>query len=163
MYRDAYLETEVLSASPVQLVEMLYRGAIESIDKAVSAIQSQDIAARNHSINRAHAIVNELAMSLDHTHGGDLSRQLAELYDYVQRKLGEANFSQQAAPLQEARGLLVSLLEAWAAVGQAVQSGAGAATALSGRSGGSTDRFADYGAGEGAGVDLEYAHVDSLG
>jgi flagellar secretion chaperone FliS len=105
MYRDAYLETEVLSASPVQLVEMLYRGAIESIDKAVSAIQSHDIAVRNHSINRAHAIVNELASSLDHTHGGDLSRQLTELYDYIQRKLGEGNFSQQAAPLLEARGL----------------------------------------------------------
>jgi flagellar secretion chaperone FliS len=163
MYRDAYLETEVLSASPVQLVEMLYRGAIESIDNSLSAIQRHDIAARNHSINRAHAIVNELATSLDHTHGGDLSRQLTELYDYIQRKLGEANFSQQMAPLQEARGLLVSLVEAWAAIGHAAPSGAGATDAFSGRVPGSANRLVDYGAGEGRSVDLKYAHVDSLG
>src|SRR5688500_16237702 len=116
MYRDAYLETEVLSASPIQLVEILYRAAIESIGKAIAAIEERDIAERARQISRAQGIVSELATSLDHSSGARLSQDLVELYDYMQRRLAQANIEQQAAPLREVQKLLVTLSEAWAAI-----------------------------------------------
>ncbi len=116
MYRNAYLETEVLSASPVQLIEMLYRGAIQALQNAVQAIEGADIVERSRSLTRAQSILTELAQSLNHSQGGKLSEDLAELYDYMQRRLGQANFEQLAGPVREVQALLVTLLEAWTSI-----------------------------------------------
>jgi flagellar secretion chaperone FliS len=116
MYRDAYLETEILSASPVRLVELLYRGAIEAARGARTAVEHGQIAERNRQIARAQAILCELALSLDHDRGGPLSRDLVELYDYMQRRLNEANAQQRAEQIDEVRGLLETLLESWVAL-----------------------------------------------
>jgi flagellar protein FliS len=115
MYRNAYLETEILSANPMQLVELLYRGAIDSVQKALAALERGDIAGRNGQITRVQAILTELTLSLDHGQGAGISRELAELYDYMQRRLNEANATQTAEPLLEVRKLLETLLEAWIA------------------------------------------------
>ena len=61
----------------------------------------------------------ELATSLDHERGGEISQRLALLYDYIQRRLLEANLQQSDAPLAEVLGLLSTLSEAWAGVRKA--------------------------------------------
>jgi flagellar secretion chaperone FliS len=116
MYRDAYLETEILSASPVRLVELLYRGAIESLRGARSAVENRQIAERNRLITKGQAILAELALSLNHERGGQLSKELVELYDYMQRRLNEANANQSGEPLDEVCRLLETLLEGWLAL-----------------------------------------------
>ena len=116
MYRDSYLETEILSASPMRLVELLYRGAIEAVRQARNAVDASNIAERNRQIARAHAILSELLSSLDHGRGGALSLELAELYDYMQRRLNDANFEQTTGPIEEVRRLLETLLDAWTTV-----------------------------------------------
>src|SRR4051812_36673111 len=88
---DAYLESRVESADPVQLVRMLYQGAIGSVREARSHLSKGDIAERSRAISKAHAIVTELLVSLDHERGGEISMRLARLYDYMQRRLLEAN------------------------------------------------------------------------
>lgn len=110
---DAYLEAEVLNADPVQLVRLLYRGAIEAVGAARQHVRAGRIAERSKQITRATEIVAELAQSLDHEQGGDLSRRLAGLYDYVQHLLVEANVKQVEPPLAEAEKLLTTLAEAW--------------------------------------------------
>lgn len=116
MYRDSYLETEILSASPMRLVELLYRGAIEAVRQARNAVDGSNIAERNRQIARAHAILSELLSSLDHGRGGALSLELAELYDYMQRRLNDANFEQTTGPIEEVRRLLETLLDAWTTI-----------------------------------------------
>ena len=54
--------------------------------------------------------------ALDLENGGQLSRRLAQLYDYMQCRLMEANFEQRAEPLNEVVGLLSTLLEGWSKV-----------------------------------------------
>ena len=108
-----YLESEVLSADPLRLVELLYRGAIEAIQSARVAVKSRDIQQRSKQISKALAIVNQLALSLDHSKGGTISRQLLELYDYMGRRLTEANIQQTEPPLAEISTLLNTLLEGW--------------------------------------------------
>jgi flagellar protein FliS len=111
--QDAYLESEILQADGCRLVQMLYRSAIEAIAKARVHLRSNEIRERSREITKAQEIVNELAQSLDHSAGGSISRNLAELYAYLQQLLIEANFKQVETPLAEAGALLETLLEAW--------------------------------------------------
>lgn len=115
-----YREAEVLGASPVELVHLLYRGAIESVSMARRHLADGSapgaIAGRSHQITRAWEILQELSGTLDHEKGGELSRNLAELYVYIQQRLIEANAEQADAPLAEAEALLTTLADAWKAI-----------------------------------------------
>jgi flagellar protein FliS len=113
---DAYLESRVLAADPVELVSLLYQGAIQAVREARRHLAEGQIAERSRQINQACAIVIELATSLDHERGGEISQRLALLYDYMQRRLLQANMQQSDAPLADVLGLLTTLSEAWAGV-----------------------------------------------
>lgn len=110
---ERYLEAEVLGADPVTLVGILYRAAIESVAGARRHLLARDIQQRSRSITRASEILNQLMLSLDHSAGGELSRNLVELYAYMQTRLIDANASQTDPPLAEVERLLVTLAEAW--------------------------------------------------
>jgi flagellar protein FliS len=110
---EAYLESQILTADPVELVEILFRAALDSIRRAREEIRQGRIQERSRAITRASAVLNELALSVNHDAGGPLSRNLVELYAYLQQLLIDANTRQQEAPLQEAERLVDSLAEAW--------------------------------------------------
>ena len=111
--QDAYLEGRILTAEPLELVRMLYRGAVDSTRRARAHLAGGRIAERSREICQALALVSELSGSLDHDRGGELSARLAGLYDYMQRRLLEANARQQAEPLAEVENLLTTLLVGW--------------------------------------------------
>ena len=111
--RLAYVENEILQADPIRLVQMLYRGALLAIGKARVHIHERDIPARSRQITKAGEIINELTLSLNYEQGGEVARNLVELYDYMQRRLQDANFRQVEDPLVELERLLTTLLEAW--------------------------------------------------
>jgi len=115
MYRDTYLEDRVLSASPVELLRMLYEGAIESVGQARACVRSGDIAGRARAVSKASAIVGELAQSLQPA-SPEIERNLRRLYDYTLTRLLEGNITQTEQPLADAERILVTLLEAWSAV-----------------------------------------------
>jgi flagellar protein FliS len=106
-------ESEILSASPLELVEMLYKAAIESINDACRHLRAGEIRERSNAISKACAILSELAQSLDHEKGGAISKNLTEIYDYMQRRLLKANIEQIEPPLVEVGKLLATLLEGW--------------------------------------------------
>ena len=124
---DAYLESRVLSADPTELVRLLYQAATRAVRNARQQLAAGEIAARARSITWACEILIELTGSLDHARGGEISRRLALLYDYMIRKLIEANFRQSDALLGEVLGLLSTLSEAWDGLKE--QEGARPATA----------------------------------
>jgi flagellar protein FliS len=113
---QAYVTGGVESASPVELVIMLYRGAMESVQEARRSIVAGNIRQRSSAVCKAIEIMSELAASLNHEQGGQVSRNLVELYDYMIRRLIDANASQKEAPLAEVERLLSGLLEAWATI-----------------------------------------------
>ena len=110
---DAYLESRVLTADPIELVNMLYQAGLQAVREARRHLAEHRIADRSRAINQACQIVIELAVSLDHERGGEISRRLALLYDYMQRRLLEANIKQSDEPLADVLGLLTTLTEAW--------------------------------------------------
>jgi flagellar protein FliS len=108
---DKYLETEILSGDPVQLICMLYRGAIESTSAARRHLKAHEIKDRSRQVMRAYAILRELSRSLDPQH--EISRPLRDLYAYMQARLLDANAQQADPPLAEVEQLLSTLLEGW--------------------------------------------------
>jgi flagellar protein FliS len=110
---DTYLESTILLADPLELVAILYHAALDRVGSAKAALREGDILRRSREITGASEVLNELALSLDHEQGGDYSRTLAELYDYMQRRLIEANCRQVIEPLDEVSSLLLTLREGW--------------------------------------------------
>jgi flagellar protein FliS len=119
--RDAYLDTRVLSADPLELVHILYQHTVAMVADARRYLAEGDIAARGHSISRAIAAIDELDCSLDRQSGGSIARNLAALYQYMRSRLLTANIQQQDAPLAEVESLLRTLGEAWNAIRPAAQ------------------------------------------
>ncbi|MDX1984294.1 MAG: flagellar export chaperone FliS [Bryobacteraceae bacterium] len=117
---DSHLETQVLSASPVELVQLLYRGAIDALAAARLHLAAGDIPARAGAVTRAMNLVGELTQALDPDRGGDLASQLRDLYSYILRRIHEGNYQQQDAPFEEASRLLTTLLDAWQSIEQPV-------------------------------------------
>jgi flagellar secretion chaperone FliS len=118
---EAYLESRVFSASPTELVHMLYVAAIEDVRDARRCLAEGDIEGRSRAIAKAMSIIVELAASLDAERGGEIARRLAALYVYMLERLADANFHQSDGLLAETLGLLSTLSEAWQPAEQASQ------------------------------------------
>jgi len=110
---ENYLENQILSASPVQLVAILFRAAIDSLQTARSHLAAGDIRARTAATNRATNVMVELTQSIDLAKGGQLAVNLMELYDYILRRIHLANAHADDAAFSEAIRLLTTLHEAW--------------------------------------------------
>jgi flagellar protein FliS len=119
-YADVGLETAVASASPHQLILLLFDGALLALAKAGSAMAQGDIAEKGRTISMAiNIIANGLGGSLDFTAGDALAERLAALYDYMSQRLVHANANNDAAALKEVSSLLGEIKSAWEAIGDA--------------------------------------------
>lgn len=113
-YKKIGVESKVIGADPHQLTSMLFHGALERIANAKDEILRNDIAAKGQSISKAIAIIGEgLHASLDKRVGGELAQNLSALYDYMVRRLTEANLKNDTAILDEVSILLGGIADAW--------------------------------------------------
>jgi flagellar protein FliS len=113
-YARVGVETAVEGADPRRLVLMLYDGALAALREARGHMGRRDTAAKVRAVSKALRIVDEgLAASLDESAGGDIARQLKDLYDYIGRRLALANARNDPALIDEAERLLGELREAW--------------------------------------------------
>ncbi len=112
---DRYRQVGVETASPVDLVIMLYRGAIRFLAEAEEAIAARDMPEAHRCLVRSQEIIAELMGSLN-LDAGELAINLSRLYDYMQRRLIDANVRKDPAGVVEVRSLLSQLLDAWEAI-----------------------------------------------
>ncbi len=117
---ENYLENQILSASSLQLVTILYRAAIDALNGARTHLANGDIRSRGSSASRAQEIVGELATSVN-PDAGELSVRLLELYDYTLRRIHDGNFSGDDAAFVDAIRVLNTLLEGWQAAQQSLE------------------------------------------
>ncbi len=110
----AYRRQQVETASPGQLIVMLYDGAIRSCQAAQEAIARQDRDSAARHLLKAQDIVAELMSCLNVAAGGEMGVKLLQLYEYMYRRLVHANVQKDAAAVEEVEGLLAGLREAWA-------------------------------------------------
>lgn len=115
-YENVALRSAVLEATPHQLVQMLMDGALDRIARAKGCMSRGEIAAKGAHIARAVAIVNGLRRDLDMERGGEISANLDALYEYMSRRLLEANAKNDRGILEEVAGLLREIRDAWAQI-----------------------------------------------
>ena len=112
-YRSVGVTSAVDYADAVQLIQMLFNGLMDSLADAEGHISRNDIAGKNQSISRATKIIIGLKGSLDFEKGGELARNLDDLYDYATRRLLKANIRNDIEAVQEIKGLLGEINGAW--------------------------------------------------
>jgi flagellar protein FliS len=118
-YVKTYRSNAVLTASPGQLVLMLFDGALKAMTIAREAFARPEEDPRrieiiNHQLQKAQNILLELQSGLNLDAGGEFAQTLYRLYDYHTRRLFVANLRKDMAPVIEVEGLVVSLRDAWA-------------------------------------------------
>jgi len=113
-YQKVGLESAVLSASPHQLVVMLFDGAHSALVRARLFLEQGNIPAKGEALSKAINIIdNGLKAGLDMDVESDLPENLAALYDYMVRRLFHANLRNDAEAIVEVEVLLNNIADAW--------------------------------------------------
>lgn len=109
--QNKYLQTSVQTATPAQLLIMLYDGAIRYCRAGIAAIEKNNFEEANRNIAKAQDIIIEFVITLDKK--SPLAEQLLLLYDYFVNLLIEANMSKKPEPIERVIGHLLEMKETW--------------------------------------------------
>ncbi|WP_270406274.1 flagellar export chaperone FliS [Paenibacillus timonensis] len=120
---QSYQKNKYETASPHRLILMLYNGAVQYAMRAQRAIQSGDVKETNLYIQKTQAILYELISSLNEKEGGELARNLKNLYLYIIDRLIQANIKKNPDYIEEIIGHLNELKSAWEQIGKEVSLG----------------------------------------
>ena len=95
-----YLTQRINGATPEQLVAMLLEGAQRFLNQAIVALRNRDIATKARLVNRVSAIIEELAVRLNHEEGGEVVDNLTRIYEWWLKELFEASQRNQPERLE---------------------------------------------------------------
>lgn len=109
---DQYKENSIKTAAPEELTLMLFNGLVKFLMQAQTAIEANNIEKANNGIIRAQAIVKEFQATLDMNY--EVSENLDSIYDYMYRRLVEANLKKDNTIITEILGYAKDLRDAWA-------------------------------------------------
>lgn len=112
-YRKVGVQTGVENASPHKLIQMLLDGAVEKVQLARGYMERRETAKKGQTVSWAMAIIDGLRSSLDMNRGGAVAENLDALYDYMLRRLTEANLTDDPAMLDEVSKLLNEIRDGW--------------------------------------------------
>lgn len=116
-YGQSSVELDVEHASPHKLICMLYEGAIKALFMARLHMQNREIGPKGVAISKAIAIIEEgLRTSLSADKNTEIAANLDALYDYMSRRLLQANFENDVAAVEEVQTLLSQLKESWESI-----------------------------------------------
>jgi len=112
--RNSYMENVVKNTSnSVELLIMLYDGAIEFINKAKKAILEGSLQEKIDNLERVNRIIEELLASLNKEVGGKIAENLEMLYIFSLQELAKANLKNDIASLEVVEKILLELRDAW--------------------------------------------------
>ncbi|UCD35227.1 MAG: flagellar export chaperone FliS [Nitrospiraceae bacterium] len=108
-----YKKTVLATTDKVQVIFMLYEGALNHMKIAKKKIECGDITSKGKHFSKATAIITELSNVLDMEKGGDISRNLRSLYEYVLNRLLHANLNNDTEALEDSERVLETLKSGW--------------------------------------------------
>ncbi|AKP32216.1 flagellar export chaperone FliS [Yersinia aleksiciae] len=117
-YAKVGLESGVMSASPHQLIVMLFDGAQSALVRARILMSQGDIPGKGTALSKAIDIINNgLNAGLDLENGGEMAENLSALYNYMSRRLLHANLHNDEQAINEVAALLENIADAWRQIG----------------------------------------------
>lgn len=107
----AYANSKIMTASPAELTLMLYDGAIKFCNIAIMGIQEKDIEKAHNNIIKVERILKEFLNTLDHKY--PVAKDFENVYNYLIRRLHEANMTKDEEILQEVLKHLRTMRDTW--------------------------------------------------
>ncbi len=131
-YKSVGVRSGVEGASAHRLVQMLMEGALDKMAIAKGQIERKDFEGKSKHISWAISIINGLRDSLDKENGGEIANNLENLYEYMVRRLLEANSRNDVSVLEEVISLMLEIKAAWDAMPDHIKHGIPSAATASG-------------------------------
>jgi flagellar protein FliS len=110
---QSYRKTNVVTADPKRLVLMCYEGAIDSLKIGKQKLAEKDYEAKGKALIKAKDIIYELKSSLNFEEGGTIATNLDSLYNYMLRRITEADLQNDVQAIDDVIGMLGELKSAW--------------------------------------------------
>ena len=108
---EQYRRQQILNAPAEQLTLMLYNGCLKFIDDGKAALEEKNYEESNVQLQKAQRIISEFRLTLNMDY--EISQQLFMLYNYIYDRLVEGNIKSDMAQIEEARGIVSELRDAW--------------------------------------------------
>lgn len=115
-YQTVNTQAQAVDATPHRLIQMLMEGGLTRLAQARGAMERGQVALKGELIGKAIAIIGGLRNGLNIEAGGELARNLDNLYEYMTSKLIQANMKNEVALLDEVSGLLRDVKSGWDAI-----------------------------------------------
>ena len=116
LYQNLHLESKVLSATPCELVGILFDEAVVDLHRVLEAMKHGDLAYKSQGLSRSMSIVSGLKDSLNMELSNDLPKELDDIYEFIQFELLHANITNDPSKVENAEKLLNTLRQAWKAI-----------------------------------------------
>ncbi|NUQ01490.1 MAG: flagellar export chaperone FliS [Armatimonadetes bacterium] len=113
---ETYRRQQVETASPMQLVRMLYDAMLQSTREAKVALEAKDYATANDRLQHAQRVVEELDHAVDEEKGGDIAHNLRRLYDFLVQRLIYVNITKSVNALEDTEMVMEEMHAMWSAV-----------------------------------------------
>lgn len=117
-YQTVNTQAQAVDATPHRLIQMLMEGGLTRLAQARGAMERGQVALKGELIGKAIAIIGGLRSGLNLEAGGELARNLDNLYEYMTSKLIQANVKNEVAILDEVSGLLRDVKSGWDAISE---------------------------------------------
>ncbi|MBR7025060.1 MAG: flagellar export chaperone FliS [Selenomonadaceae bacterium] len=108
---EAYRQQRILNAPPEHLTLMLYNGCLKFIDDGRAFLEQKNYEEANNSLQKAQRIISEFRLTLNFDY--EIAHQLLPLYNYIYDRLVEGNIKSDLAQIDEAKGIVTELRDAW--------------------------------------------------
>lgn len=118
-----FLPDELRDVSQCRLVVTFYDQIVAALEDAIDAIEAGDIERRYNAVVVATGLISELQLSLDEEFGGDIARNLGQIYSYVLNRLPQVNTYNDPAPAENGLRLLKPLRDSWVELDEMIEAG----------------------------------------
>ncbi len=121
-YNQINQQSHMVDADPHKLIQMLMQGALDKINMAKGHMLNNNIEPKGVQISIAISIIDGLQASLDLEKGGEIAKNLNQLYSYMMEQLVLANLNNEVKVLEEVYQLMVTIKEGWDGISESAQS-----------------------------------------
>ncbi|NMP32890.1 flagellar export chaperone FliS [Thalassotalea sp. M1531] len=112
-YQKEATKTQLASADPYVITQMLMAGVLDSLALAKGALARNDFENKSKAISKASNIIDALRSSLDFKAGGEVCDNLNALYEYMQGRLADASVDKDTIAIDEVASLFKEIKEGW--------------------------------------------------
>lgn len=114
----SYHADGISTSSQSQLILMMYDGALQAVNQSIQCMDQKDVAGQSKYILKAQDIINELSLALDIKQGGEVTKTLEQLYQFVLNQLIQANITSDKMYLESVIKILSPLRDAWSRISE---------------------------------------------